>query len=80
MAFKNLTFTKDQLDFESLVFGYRYKAAKEQVIDAGEDKRISGFRVDWFIQNINRTYEQLPVNAQDGNQYMLPRGTKSVTH
>ena len=64
---KNLTFTKDQLDISSLVFGYRYKAAEKEVFEAWEDKRMTGFRLNWFIQDINGTQreEQLPARTQD---------------
>ena len=50
MVSKNLSFTKDQLDFSTLVFGYTYKAAKRVILDNWVDRRVGGFRLNWFIQ------------------------------
>ena len=67
MDLKNLTFTQDQLNFPALVVGYTYKAAKKDVFDAWVNKRVTGFRLNWFIQDINGTKltETLPARTHD---------------
>ena len=67
VSLKNLTFNQNELDLSSIVIGYRYQAAKKDVLDAWEDKRVTGFKVNWFIQDSNgtRMTEELPARTED---------------
>ena len=47
----SLTYTKDQLKFSSFLMWYKYKAANKQLLDSWKDKRMTGFRLSWRIEN-----------------------------
>ena len=66
MSFKNLTFNQNQLYFSSLFFWYNYWTP-EEVLDEWFDKRVTGFKLSWFIQDKNgtRVTEELPARTED---------------
>ena len=47
----SLTFAEDQLNFTKFLVSYKYKAASDQVLDSWKDKRMTGFRLSWRIEN-----------------------------
>ena len=47
----NLTYTKDQLNFPGFHIWYNYKAASQNLLDSWEEKRVTGFRLSWRIEN-----------------------------
>ena len=47
----NLAYTKDQLNFPSFNVWYKYKTANQQLLDSWEEKRMTGFRLSWRIEN-----------------------------
>ena len=47
----SLTYKKDQLNFPSFFVWYKYKAASQQLLDSWKDKRMTGFRLSWRIEN-----------------------------
>ena len=47
----HLAYSKDQLNFPSFKMLYRYTAASQQLLDNWEEKRITGFRLSWRIEN-----------------------------
>ena len=47
----NMNYTKDQLNFSSFHAWYKYKAASQQSLDSWKDKRTTGFRLSWRIEN-----------------------------
>ena len=49
----SLTYTKDQLNFPSFLVHYKYKAASQQLLDSCKNKRMTGFRLSWRIENEN---------------------------
>ena len=49
----NLSYTKDQLKSASFQVWYKYHASSQQLLDNWMDKRISGFRFSWRIENEN---------------------------
>ena len=46
-----LSYTKDQLNFHSFNVLYKYKAASQQLLDSWKEKRMTGFRFSWKIEN-----------------------------
>ena len=51
-----LSYTKDQLSFSSISVWYKYEAASQQLLDSWKDKRMTGFRFSWVIQNPKVTW------------------------
>ena len=47
----SLTYNKDQLKFPRLFVRYLYKAANQQLLDSWKDKRMTGMRLSWRIEN-----------------------------
>ena len=47
----SLTNTKDQLNFSNFLVYYKYKAASKQLLNNWKDKRMTGFRLSWRIEN-----------------------------
>ena len=47
----NLIYKKNQSNFRSFHLWYEYKAASQQVLDSSEDKRMTGFKLTWRIEN-----------------------------
>ena len=53
-----LNFSKNTLNFSNFLLWYNYKAASQQLLDSWKDKRMTGFRLSWNIEN-----EHLPLTA-----------------
>ena len=53
--FLNLEFTKEQLNFPSLQISYQYIFTSNQLIDSWENRRMTGFQLNWFLQDCNET-------------------------
>ena len=51
-----LSYTKDELDFSSISVWYKYKAASQELLDSWKDKRMTGFRFSWKIENPKMTW------------------------
>ena len=49
----NLYFTGEQLSFSSFHVWYKYKAASKQLLESWKEKRMTGFRLSWRIENEN---------------------------
>ena len=49
----SLKYTKDQLNFPSFLVWYKYEAINLQLLDSWKDKRMTGFRLSWRIENEN---------------------------
>ena len=47
----NMNYTKDQLNFTTFHVWYELKAASQQLLDSWKDKRMTGFRFSWRIEN-----------------------------
>ena len=52
----NLTYSKGQIDFSSFHVWYNYKAASQQLLNSWKDKRMTGFRLTWRIENPTVTW------------------------
>ena len=52
----NLAHTKDQLNFSSFHVWYKYKAASQQLLDSWKDKRTTGFKLSWRVENPTLTW------------------------
>ena len=50
---KVYTITEDQLNFQSLLVSYKHQAASHQLLDNWKDKRMTGFRLSWRVENEN---------------------------
>ena len=48
-----LNYRKDQLVFPSIHVWYNFKFNNQEVLDSWEDKRMTGFRLSWFLQDNN---------------------------
>ena len=46
-----LSYTKDQLDLTNFHVWYKLKAASQQLLDSWKEKRMTGFRLNWRIEN-----------------------------
>ena len=46
-------YSKDQLTFSSFNLWYKYRAASQQLLDSWKNKRMTGFRLSWRIENEN---------------------------
>ena len=49
----SLKYNKNQLSFTSFHVYYRYKAASKQMLDSWKNKRMTGLKLSWRIQNEN---------------------------
>ena len=58
----SLTYTQDQLNFPRFLVHYKYKAASQKLLDSWKDKRMTGFRISWRIENEN---QRLIANISD---------------
>ena len=47
----SLAYTRDQLNFSNFTVWYKYKFADKQVLESWKDKRMTGFRLSWRIDN-----------------------------
>ena len=60
----NLTqlFTKDNLTISSITVKYRHSSISQEVLASMIDKKMSGFRLNWFFQdsNVSRHTEKKP--------------------
>ena len=45
-----MTYKKDQLTFSKFEVRYSYKAASQKLLESWEDKRMTGFRLNWKIE------------------------------
>ena len=50
-----LEYTMDQLTFPSLEVLYTFTFKNQELLDSWEDKRMTGFKLDWFVQDRNKT-------------------------
>ena len=59
-------YTKEKLNFRSFTVGYSY-TYNQELLDSWEDKRMTGFRLSWFLQDINgiRLTESKPDRPED---------------
>ena len=48
-----LVYNKDQLKFPRLFVSYKYKAPSQQLLDSWKDKRMTGMRLSWRVENEN---------------------------
>ena len=44
------TYTKDQLNFQSFLLSYKYKAASQHLLDSWKERRMTGFKLSWKIE------------------------------
>ena len=49
----NLVYTIDKLEFSSFNVRYKYEAASQLLLDGWKNKRMTGFRLSWRIENKN---------------------------
>ena len=49
----SVTYIKNQLNFLNFLVWYKYKAAIQQLLDSWKDKRMTGMRLSWRIENEN---------------------------
>ena len=47
----NLAHTKEQVNFSHFSVWYKYKTASQKLLDSWKDKRTTGFRLSWRIEN-----------------------------
>ena len=50
----NLIYRRDHLTFFSFHVWYKYKAASQQLLDSWKEKRMTGFKLSWRIENETR--------------------------
>ena len=64
---KTLTFKKEQLNMNSITVGYKYEAADRELLTSWKDQRMTGFTLNWFVQDSNGTLitEKLPHRPED---------------
>ena len=66
-----MNYTKEQLSFNSFSVGYSYRH-EQGLLDSWENKRMTGFRLSWYLQdtygtNINEMKSDMPVNWMPAN-------------
>ena len=64
-----LEFSKDQLEFGAFNVWYSYKTASQELLDFWEKKRMTGFRLNWRIENP----PQIIVSTEVGGCITTPR-------
>ena len=47
----SLTYTTNTFYSSNFIVRYKYKAASQQLLDSWKDKRMTGFRLSWRIEN-----------------------------
>ena len=52
---QTLEFTRHQLTFPFFQAQYRYQFTSQQLLDSWQDKRMTGFVLNWFLKDINGT-------------------------
>ena len=67
----NLSYTKDQLNYASFNVWYKYKAASQQLLDSWKEKKMTGFRFSWRIEN--RTVMWTSSVSKVGRSLQTPR-------
>ena len=50
-----LRYKVEELTFPAFHVWYRYQAASQQLLDSLQDKRMTGFKLSWYIQDNNGT-------------------------
>ena len=48
---ESVTYSRDQLNFSNFIVHYKFKAASQQLLDSWKEKRMTGFRLSWKINN-----------------------------
>ena len=48
----SLVYSQDRLSFSSFLVWYKYKAVSQQFLDSLKDKRMTGLRLSWRIENM----------------------------
>ena len=47
----SVLYSKDQLNFPNFVVQYKYKFASQQLLDSWKDRKMTGFKFSWKIEN-----------------------------
>ena len=50
-----MVYNKNQLNFTAFQVQYRYEVSSQEVLDSWQNKRMTGFRLGWFLRDTNGT-------------------------
>ena len=54
----NLTYTKDAVNFSSFRVCNKYKTASQELLESWKDKKMTVFRLNWWIQDPNMNWSR----------------------